>query len=71
VLSDDNQKEYSMLKIDIVQEDMFHWLMEVLDHPMLMICVDIESIVEEIDQNNIVLAQDMNFVEYLCIKRFR
>jgi hypothetical protein len=69
VLSDDNQKEYSMLKIDIVQEDMFHWLMEVLNHPMLMVCVDIESIVEEIDQNNIVLAQDMNFVEYLSIRK--
>jgi hypothetical protein len=62
VLNDDNQKEYSMLKIDIVQEDMFHWLMEVLDHPIVMLCMDIESIVEEIDQNNIVLAQGMNFV---------
>jgi hypothetical protein len=31
--------------------------------------VDIESIVEEIDQNNIVLAQDTNFVEYLSIRK--
>jgi hypothetical protein len=69
VLSNDNQKEYSMLKIDIVQEDMFHWLMEVLDHPIVMVCVDIESIVEEIDQNNIVLAQDTNFVQYLSIRK--
>jgi hypothetical protein len=69
VLNDDNQKEYSMLEIDIVQEDMSHLLMELLDHPMLMVCVDIESIVEEIDQNNIVLVQVVSFVWYLCIKK--
>jgi len=69
VLNDDNQKEYSMLENDIVQEDMYHLLMKVLDHLMLMICVDMESIVEEIDQNDIILAEEVNFVRYLLIRK--
>ncbi len=61
MLNDDNQKEYSMLRNEIVEEEMFDLLMEFFDHLMLMICVDIESIVEEIDQNDRVLEQKMDF----------
>ncbi len=69
MLNNDNQKEYSMSENGIVQEDMYHLLMKFLDHLMLMICVDMESIVEEIDQNDIILAEEVNFVRYLLIRK--
>jgi len=43
--------------------------MEVSDHLMLRVCVDVEPIVEEIDRNHIVLAQQVNLVRYLGFRK--
>jgi hypothetical protein len=67
-LNDDNQREYSMLESDIVQEDMFHLLMEFWNHRMLMECVSVVSIVEEIDRNDTSLLREVNFVQSLSIE---
>ncbi len=48
---------------------MCHSLMKVLDHLMLRVCVDVEPIVEEIDRNDRVLAQEVNLVRYLGFRK--
>ncbi len=68
MLNDDNQREYSMLESDIVQEDMFRLSREFWNHRMLMECVGVVSIAEEIDRNDTGLRPNVIFVRSLSIK---
>ncbi len=48
---------------------MCHLLMEVSDHLMLRVFVDVEPIVEEIDRNHRALGQEVNLVRYLGFRK--
>ncbi len=67
-MNDDNQRECSMLESDIFQEDIFRLSREFWNHRMLMECVSVVSIVEEIDRNDTGLLPNGSFVQSLSIE---